>query len=82
LFLLLENAKTNGIINLINTVLVFDRPSTNKFKMNHIKTILCGQYIDTDRLERTKRLQGDPLVEAVEISVKEPDRMTFSHKFL
>jgi hypothetical protein len=82
LYLLLENAKANEIFNLINTVLVFDRPSTNKIKMNHIKTMLCGLYIGIDRLERIKLLQGDPLVEAFEISVKQPDRMTVSHKFL
>ncbi|HAF49070.1 MAG TPA: hypothetical protein DCL08_07515 [Anaerolineaceae bacterium] len=73
LYLLLENAKANEIFNLINTVLVFDRPSTNKIKMNHIKTMLCGHYIGIDRLERIKLLQGDPLVEAFEISVKQPD---------
>jgi len=82
LFLLLENAKAYGIINPINTVLVFDRPSTNKIKMNHIKTMLCGHTIGIVRLERIKLLQGDPLVEAFEISVKQPDRMTVSHKFL
>lgn len=85
LFLLLENAKANGIFNLINTVLVFDRPSTNKIKMNHIKTMLCGHYIGIDRLERIKLLQGDPLVEAFEISVKEPETLSrflgnFNHK--
>lgn len=85
MFLLLENAKANGIFNLINTVLVFDRPSTNKIKMNHIKTMLCGHYIGIDRLERIKLLQGDPLVEAFEISVKEPETVSrflgnFNHK--
>ena len=73
LFLLLENAKANGIFDLINTGLVFDRPSTNKIKMNHIKTMLCGHFIGIDRLERIKLLQGDPLVEAFGISVKEPE---------
>jgi hypothetical protein len=85
LFLLLENAKANGIFNLINTGLVFDRSSTNKIKMNHIKTMLCGHYIGIDRLERIKLLQGDPLVEAFEISVKEPETISrflgnFNHK--
>jgi hypothetical protein len=42
LFLLQENAKANGIFDLINTDLVFDRPSTNKIKLNHIKTMLWG----------------------------------------
>ncbi|MDF1520733.1 MAG: IS1380 family transposase [Brevefilum sp.] len=85
LFLLLENAKANGILDLINTGLVFDRPSTNKIKMNHIKTMLCGHYIGIDRLERIKLLQGDPLVEAFGISVKEPETVSrflgnFSYK--
>ena len=82
LFLLLENARANGIFDLINTGLVFDCPSTNKIKMNHIKTMLCGHYIGIDRLERIKLLQGDPLVEAIEFFVKQPDRMTVSHKLL
>jgi len=85
LFLLLENVKTNGILDLINTGLVFDRPSTNKIKMYHIKTMLCGHFIGIDRLERIKLLQGDPLVEAFEISVKEPETVlrflgNFNHK--
>jgi len=85
LYLLLENAKANGIFDLINTSLVFDHPSTNKIKMNHIKTMLCGHYIGIDRLERIKLLQGDPLVEAFGISVKEPETVSrflgnFSYK--
>jgi len=53
--------------------------------MNHIKTMLCGHYIGIDRLERIKLLQGDPLVEAFDISVKEPERVSrfygnFNHK--
>ena len=76
LFLLLENAKANGIFDLINTGLVFDHPSTNKIKMNHIKTMLCGHFIGIDRLERIKLLQGDPLVEAFGISVKEPETVS------
>jgi hypothetical protein len=85
LFLLLENPKANGIFNLIKTSLVFDHPSTNKIKMNHIKTMLCGHDIVIDRLERIKLLQGDPLVEAFGISVKEPETVSrflgnFNHK--
>jgi hypothetical protein len=52
LFVLMENAKANGIYDLINTELIFDHPSTNKIKMNHIKTMLCGHFIGIDRLER------------------------------
>lgn len=85
LFLLLENAKTNGIFELIDTDLVFDNESTNKIKMNHIKTMLCGHFIGIDKLERLKLLQGDPLISEFDISVKEPETVSrflgnFSYK--
>jgi hypothetical protein len=62
LFLLLENAKSNGIFDFIENDLVFDNDSTNKIKMNHIKTAICGHFIGIDKLERLKLLQNDPLV--------------------
>ena len=85
LFLLLENAKNNGIFEIIDNNLVFDNESTNKIKMNHIKTMLCGHFIGIDKLERLKLLQGDPLVNEFDISVKEPETVsrflgTFSYK--
>ncbi|MGB7117762.1 MAG: IS1380 family transposase [Anaerolineales bacterium] len=76
LFLLLENAKTNGIFELIDADLVFDNESTNKIKMNHVKTMLCGHFIGIDKLERLKLLQGDPLVNEFDISVKEPETVS------
>jgi hypothetical protein len=85
LFLLLENAKNNGIFELIDNDLVFDNESTNKIKMNHIKTMLCGHFIGIEKLERLKLLQGDPLVNEFDISVKEPETVfrflgNFSYK--
>ena len=50
LFLLFENAKANGIFELIDTDLMFDNESTNKIKMNHIKTMHCGHFIGIDKL--------------------------------
>jgi hypothetical protein len=76
LFLLLENAKSNGIFQLIENDLVFDNDSTNKIKMNHIKTMLCGHFIGIDKLERLKLLQNDPLVNEFDISVKEPETVS------
>ena len=70
IFLLFENAKTNGVFELIDTDLVFDNGSTNKIKMNHIKTMLCGHIVGIDKLERLKLLQGDPLINEFDISVK------------
>lgn len=70
LFLLLENAKSNEIFDLVENDLVFDNDSTNKIKMNHIKTMICGHFIGIDKLERLKLLQNDPLVNEFDISVK------------
>ena len=85
IFLLFENAKTNGVFELIDTDLVFDNKSTNKIKMNHIKTMLCGHFIGIDKLERLKPLQGDPLINEFDISVKDPETVSrflgnFSYK--
>ena len=50
----------NGIFDFIENDLVFDNDSTNKIKMNHIKTMLCGHFIGIDKLERLKLLQMIP----------------------
>ena len=76
LFQLLENAKCNGVFDLIENDLVFDNDSTNKIKMNHIKTMLCGHFIGIDKLERLKLLQNDPLVSEFNISIKEPETVS------
>lgn len=85
LFLLLEHANKNGIFDLIDHDLVFENASTNKIKMNHIKTMLCGNFVGIDKLERLKLLQSDPLVNEFNISIKEPETVSrfpgnFSYK--
>ena len=85
LFLLLEHANKNGIFDLIDHDLVFENASTNKIKMYHIKTMLCGNFIGIDKLERLKLLQSDPLVNEFAISIKEPETVSrflgnFSYK--
>lgn len=76
IFLLLEEAKNNGIFDLIENDLIFDKESTNRIKMNHIKTMLCGHFIGIDKLERLKLLQNDPLVKEFDISVKMPSTVS------
>ena len=44
--------------------------------MNHIKTMLCGNLIGIDKLERLKLLQGDPLINEFDILIKEPDTVS------
>jgi hypothetical protein len=85
LFLLLEHARRNGIFDLIDHDLVFETQSTNRIKMNHIKTMLCGNFIGIDKLERLKLLQSDPLVSEFAIAIKEPETVSrflgnFSYK--
>jgi len=53
--------------------------------MNHIKTMLCGNLIGIDKLERLKLLQSDPVINEFDITVKEPETVSrflghFSHK--
>jgi len=76
LFLLLEHARRNGIFDLIDHDLVFENASTNKIKMNHIKTMLCGNFVGIDKLERLKLLQSDPLIDEFNISIKEPETVS------
>jgi hypothetical protein len=76
LFLLLEHANKNGIFDLINHDLVFENESTNKIKMNHIKTMLCGNFVGIDKLERLKLLQSDPLINEFNILIKEPETVS------
>jgi Transposase DDE domain group 1 len=85
LFLLLEHANKNGIFDLIDHDLVFENASTKKIKVNHIKTMLCGNFVGIDKLERLKLLQSDPLVNDFNISIKEPETVSrflgnFSYK--
>jgi hypothetical protein len=85
LFLLLEQTNKNGIFDLIDRNVVFDSASTNKIKMNHIKTMLCGNFLGIDKLERLNLLQSDPLVNEFNISIKEPETVSrflgnFSYK--
>ncbi len=44
--------------------------------MNQIKTLLCGNFIGFDKLERLKLLQSDPLVNEFTISIKEPETVS------
>lgn len=76
IFLLFEHTKNEGIFELIERDLVFDNNSTNKIKINHIKTMLCGHFIGIDKLERLKLLQNDPLINEFDIRVKEPETVS------
>ena len=75
-FFSLRTQKVMRFFDLVENDLVFDNDSTNKIKMNHIKTMICGHFIGIDKLERLKILQNDPLVNEFDISVKEPETVS------
>jgi len=85
LFRLLDHARSNGIFDLINRDLLFETQATNRIKMNHIKTMLCSNFVGIDKLERLKLLQSDPLIDEFDIAVREPETVSrflgnFSYK--
>jgi hypothetical protein len=75
---LLDHANKNGIFDLIEHDLFFENASTNKIKMKYIKTMLCGNFVGIDKLERLKLLQSDPLINEFAISIKEPETVSRS----
>ena len=44
--------------------------------MNHIKTMVCGNFIGIDKLERLNLSQYDPLFNEFTISIKEPENVS------
>jgi hypothetical protein len=72
----LEHANLNGIFDLIENILIFENASTHKILLNPIKTLLCGNFIGIDKLERLKLLQSDPLINEFAISINEPETVS------
>ena len=82
LLLLLTYAKDQGVFDLLETEVAFENKRIDRVKMNHIKTLLCGNFLGIDKLERIKLLQSDPLVKEFGIEVKEPESVSrFLGKF-
>jgi len=76
LFLLMEHANKKGILDLINPDLVFENASTNKIIMNNMMTMLRGNIVGIDKLERLKLSQSDPLTNEFNNSFKEPETIS------
>ena len=82
LLLLFNHAKSEGVFDLLENEITFADKGIDKIKMNHIKTLLCGNFIGIDKLERIKLLQSDPLVKEFGIDIKEPETVSrFLGKF-
>ena len=82
LLLVFDHAQRAGVFDWLEEDFTFTDKSTGKIKMNHIKTLLCGNFIGIDKLERIKLLQCDPLVKEMGVEIKEPEAVSrFLGKF-
>ncbi|HBK70247.1 MAG TPA: IS1380 family transposase, partial [Flavobacteriaceae bacterium] len=73
---LLDYTDNIGIFQEFEQNLLFEQESTEKIKMNHIKTLLAGNFIGVDKLERYRQLESDPLIKAYDINVRKPENIS------
>lgn len=73
---LLKYTEEQNIFQEINEKLLFENSSTEKIKMNHIKTLLCGGFVGADKLERFYLLKSDPLIKECGINVRKPENIS------
>lgn len=79
---LLKYTEGENIFQEINENLIFENNSTEKIKMNHLKTLICGGFIGIDKLERFYLLKSDPLIKECGINVRNPENISrFLSKF-
>jgi hypothetical protein len=82
---LLNYTEKQGILQDLNEMLNFDNKSTEEIKMNHLKTLICGGFVGTAKLDRFLLLKSDPLINELGINVRTPENIsrflyTFSFK--
>jgi hypothetical protein len=73
---LLNYTEEQGIFQDLDEILFFENESTEKIKMNHLKTLICGGFIGVDKLERFLLLKTDPLIREYGIYVREPENIS------
>ena len=61
--LLLPNyTEEQRIFQELDEILVFDNESAEEIKMNHLKTLICGDFVGADKLERFLLLKAEQVV--------------------
>ena len=73
---LLNYTEEQGIFQDLDDILSFENESTEKIKMNHLKTLICGGFAGANKLERFLSLKEDPLIRECGIYVRKPENIS------
>lgn len=73
---LLNYTTDEGIFQLVDEMLKFENKSTEKIKMNYLKTLICGGFIGLDRLDRFLQIRHDRLIKECGIEIRTPENIS------
>ena len=73
---LLNYTNDEGIFQVLDEVLQFENISTEKIKMNHLKSLICGGFIGLDRLDRFLQIRDDRLIKECGIEIRTPENIS------
>jgi len=73
---LLNYTNEEGIFQVLNEMLIFENASTEKIKMNHLKSLICAGFIGLDRLDRFLQIREDRLIKECGIEIRTPENIS------
>jgi len=73
---LLNYTNDEGIFQVLDEVLQFENISTEKIKMNHLKSLICGGFIGLDKLDRFLLIRDDRLIKECGIEIRTPENIS------
>lgn len=73
---LVNYTNDQGIFQVLDEMLTFENPSTEKIKMNHLKALVCGGFIGIDRLDRFLQIRHDRLIKECGIEIRTPENIS------
>jgi len=73
---LLNYTNDEGIFQVLDEMLKFESASTEKIKMNHLKSLICGGFIGLDRLDRFLQIRDDRLIKECGIEIRTPENIS------
>jgi len=73
---LLNYTNEEGIFQVLDEMLLFENASTEKIKMNHLKSLICAGFIGLDRLDRFLQIREDRLIKECGIEIRTPENIS------
>jgi len=73
---LLNYTNEEGIFQVLDEMLLFENASTEKIKMNHLKSLVCAGFIGLDRLDRFLQIREDRLIKECGIEIRTPENIS------